>query len=44
MEYVILMSGCSHQGIIEKLQNININNGYCEMTPFFWDKNNGYVF
>ena len=35
-EYVILMSGWSHprQGIIEKLQNITINNGYGKKTPY----------
>ena len=42
MEYVILMSGFGHlsQGIIEKLQNITINNGYGEKMPLCWDKNN----
>ena len=42
MEYVILMSGWSYpwQVIIEKLQNITINNGYGENTPLCWDKNN----
>ena len=45
MEYFILMSGYSNplQGIIKKLQNITINNGYGENTPLCWDKNNDDV-
>ena len=39
---MIPTSACTHlgKGIIEKLQNITINNGYGEKMSFFWDKNN----
>ena len=45
MESVIPESGCSYpwRGIIEKLQNITINNNYGERTPLCWYENNDDV-